>query len=134
MTERTELIQTFGRKTEIDRIAKLLGGGSAGYSGTLIVQGPPGTGKTRLLLESQRAAERLDFTVSSFLNPAAGGPAGRHEAASLMAVLDSAAVSSKPRLVVVDNLHNAPEELSEAVASLAHYEPPKIPGRLPSFG
>ncbi|MFF3150607.1 AAA family ATPase, partial [Streptomyces sp. NPDC057927] len=125
MTERTELIQIFGRKTEIDRIARLLAGGSAGRSGTLTIQGPSGTGKTRLLQESQQAAERLDFTVSSFLNPAAGGPAGRHEAASLMAVLDSATVSSKPRLVVVDNLHNAPEDLTEAVATLAHYEPPK---------
>ncbi|WP_328726398.1 helix-turn-helix transcriptional regulator [Streptomyces sp. NBC_00259] len=124
MTERPELVQTFGRKAETDRIAQLLAAGSAGRSGTLTVQGPPGTGKTRLLLDSQRAAERLGFTVSSFLNPAAGGPAGRHEAASLMAVLDSAAVSSEPRLVVVDNLHNVPEELTEAVASLAHYEPP----------
>ncbi|MDX2730835.1 helix-turn-helix transcriptional regulator [Streptomyces sp. PA03-2a] len=42
-----------------------------------------------------------------------------------MAVLDSAAVSSKPRLVVVDNLYDVPEELTGAVASLAHYEPPK---------
>lgn len=42
-----------------------------------------------------------------------------------MAVLDSAAVSSRPRLVVVDNLHDVPEELTGAVASLAHYEPPK---------
>lgn len=134
MTERAELIQTFGRKTETDRIAQLLAAGSAGYSGTLIIQGPSGTGKTRLLLESQRAAEQLDFTVSSFLNPAAGGPAGRHEAASLMAVLDSAAVSSKPRLVVVDNLYDVPEELTGAVASLAHYEPRKILERLPSFG
>lgn len=42
-----------------------------------------------------------------------------------MALLDSPAVSSKPRLVVVDNLHDGPEELTGAVASLAHYEPPK---------
>ncbi|MFJ3275586.1 LuxR family transcriptional regulator [Streptomyces sp. NPDC086776] len=34
-------------------------------------------------------------------------------------------MSSKPRLVVVDNLYDVPEELTGAVASLAHYEPPK---------
>ncbi|MET8401609.1 hypothetical protein [Streptomyces sp900116325] len=51
-----------------------------------------------------------------------------------MAVLDSAAVSSKPRLVVVDNLHDVPEELTGAVASLAHYEPPKNSRTAPLIG
>ncbi|MEU9099547.1 LuxR C-terminal-related transcriptional regulator [Streptomyces sp. NPDC048361] len=81
-------------------------------------------GTTRVLLESQRAAEQLGYTISSFLNPAAGGTAGRHEAASLRAVLASAAQSPKPRLVVVDNLHDVPDELTEAVASLARYKAP----------
>ncbi|MEU3370339.1 LuxR C-terminal-related transcriptional regulator [Streptomyces sp. NPDC006660] len=80
---------------------------------------------TRLLLEAQQAAEQGGYTVSSFLTLAAGRTAGREETASLRAMLAPAAPSAKPRLVIVDHLHDAPRELTEAVASLARYRLPE---------
>lgn len=103
----------------------MLAKGRAGHSGTLTVQGPAGIGTTRLLLETQRAAHQGGYLVSSLLTPAVGRTAGREEAASLRAVLAPDVPSSQPRLIIVDQLHDTSEELTEAVVSLARYRAPE---------
>ena len=117
--EHVDAVRLIGRNRERQSIVRLLAQGAAGRGGILVLEGSSGMGKTRILQEAEKAATCLDFEISSFLIPATGGLRRDYEIDKLLTALDRVDVGNpRPKLIIVDDLHEMTVDVANSVFSL----------------